>query len=461
MSAAAAADNWPNAGGNQRRNGQTSEIGPAAADILWDGGRPSIIAWQPVIDGRRVFMVRQTGFPPGGEPGGSPVVAMNLDTGQELWAAHIPFNTGDWTTWVAGARDGRVYASRSGNGASVSAKMYALDAATGAELWQSQDLTAAGAYDGVVFADDGDLIVADFLNITRINAEDGRTVWRTARVGSVSGTCGAATYGDGVFVIDAAPGGHVVKRFSADTGVFQYASPVMPGFTIQNTPMIGPDGKIYVSRTQNSASVDYFYCIREHNASFSIAWSKPAGWTTNSEFCVGPDNTVYMMGPGNVIERRDAETGDLINRSAAIPADFSAPRMAVDALGRLFVANGAFSNGRFYSFNADLTERWSVAVPNINIGAPAIGPDGTLVVCGVGTSVVAYRTPRNPVTPGDVNCDGVVNNFDIDPFVLAITDPEAYALAYPDCDIAAADVNGDGQVNNFDIDPFVALISGG
>lgn len=62
---------------------------------------------------------------------------------------------------------------------------------------------------------------------------------------------------------------------------------------------------------------------------------------------------------------------------------------------------------------------------------------------------------------GDLNCDGVVNNFDIDPFVLALTDPAGYAAAYPECDIALGDVNGDGAVNNFDIDPFVALLTGG
>lgn len=66
-----------------------------------------------------------------------------------------------------------------------------------------------------------------------------------------------------------------------------------------------------------------------------------------------------------------------------------------------------------------------------------------------------------PPTPADANCDGVVNNFDIDPFVLAITDPAAYELAYPDCDINACDVNGDGVINNFDIDPFVGCLTAG
>ncbi len=60
---------------------------------------------------------------------------------------------------------------------------------------------------------------------------------------------------------------------------------------------------------------------------------------------------------------------------------------------------------------------------------------------------------------GDMNCDGFVNNGDIDPFVLALNDPGAYAAAYPDCDINLADINGDTYVNNGDIDPFVVLLS--
>ncbi len=51
--------------------------------------------------------------------------------------------------------------------------------------------------------------------------------------------------------------------------------------------------------------------------------------------------------------------------------------------------------------------------------------------------------------------------FDIDPFVLALTDPAAYALAYPDCDPRLADINGDGLVDAFDIDPFVLALTGG
>lgn len=58
----------------------------------------------------------------------------------------------------------------------------------------------------------------------------------------------------------------------------------------------------------------------------------------------------------------------------------------------------------------------------------------------------------------DMNCDGFVNNFDIDPFVLALTNPLAYQTSYPSCPTIAGDVNHDGVFNNFDIDPFVTCL---
>ena len=61
----------------------------------------------------------------------------------------------------------------------------------------------------------------------------------------------------------------------------------------------------------------------------------------------------------------------------------------------------------------------------------------------------------------DMNCDGAVNVFDIDPFVMALTDPVTYAAEFPACDYLLADVNHDGDVNVFDIDPFVTCLTNG
>lgn len=63
--------------------------------------------------------------------------------------------------------------------------------------------------------------------------------------------------------------------------------------------------------------------------------------------------------------------------------------------------------------------------------------------------------------PADMNCDGLVNNFDIDAFVLALSDRDAYEAAFPNCEFLNADVNNDGLVNNFDIDPFVLCVAEG
>jgi hypothetical protein len=76
------------------------------------------------------------------------------------------------------------------------------------------------------------------------------------------------------------------------------------------------------------------------------------------------------------------------------------------------------------------------------------------VLLGVSGSAYAFA-------PGDLNCDGAVNGYDIDPFVLALTNPEGYAETFPFCDLLLADTNGDGLVNGYDIGPFVQLLIGG
>jgi hypothetical protein len=67
--------------------------------------------------------------------------------------------------------------------------------------------------------------------------------------------------------------------------------------------------------------------------------------------------------------------------------------------------------------------------------------------------------PFMPSWTGDLNCDGAINNFDIDPFVLALTNENGYKSQYPNCNRLLADVNNDGLVDNFDIDPFVRLLT--
>ncbi|MFH1747354.1 MAG: hypothetical protein ABIG44_09965 [Planctomycetota bacterium] len=66
-----------------------------------------------------------------------------------------------------------------------------------------------------------------------------------------------------------------------------------------------------------------------------------------------------------------------------------------------------------------------------------------------------------PLWDGDMNCDGIVNAYDIDAFICALSPSCDYAALQPDCDWLLADCNDDGEVNSYDIDAFIDAISGG
>jgi hypothetical protein len=77
--------------------------------------------------------------------------------------------------------------------------------------------------------------------------------------------------------------------------------------------------------------------------------------------------------------------------------------------------------------------------------------------CGSTTSATA---PLAVWALGDMNCDGLVDFGDINPFVLALTAGEAgYYAEFPNCNWYNADINGDTQVDFADINPFVAVLS--
>lgn len=64
---------------------------------------------------------------------------------------------------------------------------------------------------------------------------------------------------------------------------------------------------------------------------------------------------------------------------------------------------------------------------------------------------------------GDCDADGRITNFDIDAFVLAVSNPPGYLALYPGTSeadrLCRADMNFDAMVNSFDIDGFVSCIS--
>ncbi len=110
--------------------------------------------------------------------------------------------------------------------------------------------------------------------------------------------------------------------------------------------------------------------------------------------------------------------------------------------------------------------RWATAYSFSFIAdrPPTRGPVALdLFAAGDPASVSAdgFDVPAPRYVSGDANCDGLVDNGDIDAFVLAISDAGQYEIAYPACRLANADTNRDGLVDNGDIDAFVACLIGG
>ena len=68
------------------------------------------------------------------------------------------------------------------------------------------------------------------------------------------------------------------------------------------------------------------------------------------------------------------------------------------------------------------------------------------------TLTITLVTATPEVILGNCNQDGVVDFFDISPFIEILT--SAATLEEADC-------NSDGEVNFFDIDPFVVILAGG
>jgi len=448
----ASAQDWTNSGGNAARNGQTQSLGPiSGSDVRWNTPSASIIAWAPVTLGNRVFAIRETGFPQNGGAANDALVAWNLADGTEAWRLTLPFsgNTSqDWIAWVAGASNDTVYASRSGNGASVSQKMIAYNAANGAERWRSVANTTAGAYDGVVFAPNGDLLVADFRNVTRIRAIDGTTAWRVNRLASVSGNCGGAATANALFIVDAAVGGHVVKKLNITTGVQQYQSSVMAGFTAQNSPFLSADGStVYFARSQNNAPFDNLFAFTDTGTSLTQLWARPVRWTTSHEHAIGPDGSIYTFLQDDSFVRLDAATGNVLN-TAGILSPLGSPNLsaktAVDASGIVYVSNGWASNpannGRLWAFSADLSQLLFVLnFDRQNNGGPAIASDGTLIMADL-TAVRAYQSARAPSCVGDFDGDNDTDSDDVLGFFTAF-----------DAGDNAADADGDGDTDSDDV----------
>lgn len=85
----------------------------------------------------------------------------------------------------------------------------------------------------------------------------------------------------------------------------------------------------------------------------------------------------------------------------------------------------------------------------------------TAVVASSATPVFVAPAPRLRCTPGDANCDGVVDRSDLTALGMAVHQPEEYAARFPNCDaVCSSDLNGDSVVDECDLDELMQCVGG-
>ncbi len=444
--AATAADWNTGVGGNSARNSQSRNVGPATETLIWGGSRSALVAQQGGSEGDLFVSSRITSFT---IPTGAWIVAQDLNTGDERWAVQLPYDFPgtSWRSRFSAIRDGKVYATRAGN--TNLDPLYALDAADGSIIWRSEDLVDEGSTESVAFAQNGDVIAGNFASLLRISHVDGTTVWSAPRSCPTSNGCQAAVYGDRVYIWEQSPQGPVVTVFDIADGTELYSTPSVSGGLIeQKGPFVGPDGTVYAPRSANNPATDFLVAYDDSGAAFVEKWRVPLGYVPFASFGVGPDGSVYSYRAVRVgdekdlsVQRLDPDTGAVLDESAPTRVSLGAsPRIAIDAEGKVFFTNGGFPNGALFALDADLAERWSQAIVNVNVGGPVLGEGGVLVVCGVGNNVRAYRT-KSDTCDGDIDLSGAVDFQDI-VRILAAWGP---------CPGCQEDLDGDGFVTFQDL----------
>lgn len=427
-------------GGNSARTGFVACVGPSAPTPLWEGSVPAEMAQSAVIDGDVLVAARSTLI---NAPFlGSWIVAHDLRTGELLWQRELPvdFAVSDWHSRVSAIRDGLVFATRSGD--TNAAYLYALRVSDGAIVWRSEGQVDETSAENLAFTSNGDLIVGNFWSVMRIRASDGATMWEKPRYSPSSDAGYAAVHNDRVYTWEATRNGPCVVVFDAATGTRLYSSAgIGGGFFQQIGLMVGPDGTVYAPRAQDNAHTDYFVALEDTGSALVERWRVPLAYAPFASFGVGPDGSVYSYSRAMEVIRINPSTGEVINRSLPLEGDAFRPRMAIDANGTLFVTNGGFDQGRLYSFNADLTERWSIPAADVGASGPALSASGMLVLAGTGTDFRVFASEGTECR-ADWNGDQRVNTQDLFEFLAAFFEENA-------------DFNGDGRTDSLDVFAFL------
>ncbi len=410
------------AGGNSARTGYVDCIGPDEAERVWDGAiftryvRPILVA-----DGIIYAPWNQAGSDY------NLVVALDLQTGEELWSVELPEDGADPSSFrcrPSGVRDGQVYLTRATNNLTP-VPLYAYNAVTGEYIWTSEDDICEYSGQSCSFTPGGDIIIPGGLSpndlLLRIDGEDGHTVWSTPVNPPTSDAIGAVVRGDRVYSWDwriiPPSSDAVVSAFDLETGELLYTSQGMQywGAAIQHGLFIGLDDKVYAPRASSPDTENYLYALEDTGDSLEVVWTYLSGYGWSSTFGVGPDGSIYSHDLDGHLVRLDSDDGSLIARTLdPLPGhgvgqwfDWS-PRLAVDSEGKVFVSNGSFDAEAIAAYDSDLNLLWTEDLSTQSITGPALASTGELVVQTRFQGIIVYQGEQTGVADHARTAPGLV-----------------------------------------------------
>ena len=454
---AAARQGWPMRGGDARNSGVSAHYGVRKGRLAWtiqsfDVPRLPAVAPDGTIyfcSGRTVGEVR--GLLWALAPDGSEIwnVRMRDSQGRDVRAASTPLPSADGNIYVGWA----VYTEA----AMIRSVSFHAFGADGTQLWIFEpriELATASVQQPIMGPDGTIYIALDTMNPGNERAS--------------------------IFALD-----------SADGSVrWRFVSP--RGDSFWTTPALGRNGKLYF-QSLTFADSGAMYCLDAATGELEWTFAPVAG--TQTDITVDNDGGVYLLNHrfGRWLTKLDADGNELWQYDPGRFGHVNASVAVHD--GKAYVPVGGGENEGLHVLDAATGERLMILGQGRFPGSVAIDRSGNIffwsdhnvraynpagelwwespflgigtfnaVVLGHNGLILAngglkLHALDSSVLIGDLNCDAVIDAFDIGPFILILFDPRAYAAQFPDCDgPTAGDINVDGSINAFDIEPFLELL---
>ncbi len=427
---------WSNAGAYTGRTSNVLTYGPDSPRLAWAFDSPSLIAGQPLSSSGTVVVARSA-VPPEDEAGRPVIFALDVETGALIWSAPVPYREGDGPATTL-AIASRVFVTRATS--DHAAPIYELNTLTGAIDAVTAESIACDPRDGAI--GHSGLVVG---TVDRLHRLGFWSVPRTALPGGHTG----ATAGFGsqnAVILDAAPGGFIVRKLNLTDGSFLYQSDVFPAGTARY-----PIVSVFTARrhlipvSSEDASASRLYALRDTGDALVLDWTAPIGYSLGGESAALSDGSLITVGPGNVLQRHAVLDGAVIARSTTIAEFPLRPVYAVDGRNVIYMSTGTGENGRLYAFDSGLHEHFP---PVQHPGIGGIALDASTLFVSDTQGVYAYRNP--PLPPSD--CPSCLADYDGSGGV----DGDDIPAFFADWQLGApcADGDGSGGVDGDDVSFF-------